>query len=155
MLLGYNINRKQCSEMERFIWKIDLEVGGFGSFSLGNFRKGNTFYIGESAGLQDLLWGFGIRFAFKSGYLAAQSVIGKKDYEEIAKKYFSNRLKESVVSRYLVKNFLSKRNYSFLIDIAKNLNKNLYSMHKHRLLLRLIYPFALVDLKKTYPELKW
>lgn len=145
---------------EFFVEKFNLEtssikeVGGFGSFSLGNYRKGNTLYIGESAGLQDFLWGFGIRFAFKSGYLAAQSVIGNKDYEEIAKKYFVTKLKAGVANRYLLENFLSKRNYSILIDIVKILNNNFYAIHKLSLLLRLIYPFALVDLKKTYPELK-
>ena len=144
---------------EFFVEKFNLdtrspkEVGGFGSFSLGNFRKGKTLYVGESAGLQDFLWGFGIRFAIKSGYLAARSVIGNKDYEEIAKEYFGNRLKAGVVNRYLWKNILSKKDYLIFIELAEILKKKLYSIHKYSPLLKMIYPIALADSKKTYPEL--
>jgi len=156
----YRINEYFEKTKEFFVEKLNLdirplkEVGGVGSFSLRNFKKGNTLYVGEAAGLQDFLWGFGIKFAIKSGCLAAQSIIGNKDYEEIAKKYFVNRLKAGVVNRYLWENFLSEKDYSILIDIAEFMKKNLYSMHKYNLLQRMIYPFALVDLKKKYPELK-
>jgi len=37
-------------------------------------------YVGEAAGLQDALWGFGIRFAMESGYLAAQSILKGEPY---------------------------------------------------------------------------
>jgi flavin-dependent dehydrogenase len=121
---------------------------------LRNLKRGNTLYVGEAAGLQDFLWGFGIRFAIESGYVAAQCIIGNRDYEEIAREYFVNRLKAGVVNRYLWENFLSKNDYSILIAIAEFVRKNFHSMHKYNLLQRMIYPFALADLKKTYPQLK-
>lgn len=74
----YRVNK--CFEKTKgfFERKIGLnmqspkEVGGVGSFSLKSvFKKGTTLYVGEAAGLQDFLWGFGMRFAVTSGYLAA------------------------------------------------------------------------------------
>ncbi len=52
------------------------EFGGFGNFFLrGGEEHGQHLYVGESAGFQDFLWGFGMRYAMTSGYLSAQSVI--------------------------------------------------------------------------------
>jgi len=145
---------------EFFVKKLNLhirpfrEVGGVGSFSLKNVRKGATLYVGEAAGLQDFLWGFGMRFAITSGYLAAQSIINNKDYEKMAKKHFGNKLKAGVVNRYLWENVLCKKDYSILINIAEFVEKNIYSMCNYNLLQRMVYPLALFDLKKKYPKLK-
>lgn len=76
------------------------EVGGIGSFSLKKFKKGDTLYVGEAAGLQDFLLGFGMRFAFASGYLAAQSVIYKRDFEEIAEEHFGKKIRAMVVNKW-------------------------------------------------------
>jgi uncharacterized protein YqgQ len=145
---------------EFFVKKLDLDIqspkdfGGVGSFSLKNvFKKGTTLYVGESAGLQDFLWGFGMRFAIKSGYLAAQSIINKEDYEKTAKKHLSNKLKASVVNRYLWER-AAKKDYSFIINNAQFVKKNLYSMHNYNLLQRMIYPVALSYLRKEYPKLR-
>lgn len=80
---------------ERFaaIKKIDIEnpknVGGVGTFSLKNtFKKDDNLFIGEAAGLQDFLWGFGMKYAFASGFLAAQSIINGEDYEKKLKSDF-------------------------------------------------------------------
>ena len=119
------------------------EVGGIGSFSLKNrFMKNKTRYTGESAGLQDFLWGYGMRYAIQSGYLAAKSIINKTDYEKVAKKQFTNKLKASVVNRYFWEKF-SKNNYSFLIHHPKLMKKHIYSMHNYNLLQKIIFPLAL------------
>ena len=152
---GYFENTK-----EFFVQKLNLDirpfkdVGGVGSFSLKNVKKGTTLYVGEAAGLQDFLLGFGMRFAITSGYLAAQSIISNEDYEKIAKKHFRNRLKAGVVNRYLWENILYKKDYSMLINIAEFVKKNIYSIHNYNLLQRMIYPLALFNLKKKYPKLK-
>ena len=145
---------------EFFVKKLNIDmqspkdVGGVGSFSLRNvFKKGNTLYVGESAGLQDFLWGFGMRFAITLGYLAAQSIINKEEYEEIAKKDFRNKLNSSAVNRYLWER-AAKKDYSFIINNAEFVKKNLYSIHNYNLLQRMIYPIALSYLKKKYPKLK-
>jgi len=142
-----------------FAEKLDLdtepskEVGGVGSFSFKNvFKKGATLYVGEAAGLQDFLWGFGMRFAVTSGYLAAQSIISNKDYEKTVKRLLGNKLKACVVNRYLWENLLSEKDSSILIDTAEFVKKNLYSMYNYNLLQRIIYPLALLNLKKKYPK---
>ena len=129
------------------------EVSGVGSFSLKNFRKGTTLYVGEAAGLQDVLWGFGMRYAITSGYLAAQSIISGKDYEETARKHFGNKLKAGIVNKYLMENLLSRRDYSVFIDMAEFVKKSLYSMHNYNVLQRVVYPLALFNLENAYPEL--
>jgi flavin-dependent dehydrogenase len=152
----------ECFEetKEFFVKKLNLdigsfkEVGGVGGFSLKNVKKETALCVGEAAGLQDFLWGFGMRFAIKSGYLAAQSIIRNKDYEKIAKQHFRNKLKAGVVNRYLWENVLSKKDYSILINTAEFAKKNLYSMYNYNLLQRMIYPLASLSLKKTYPKLK-
>ena len=47
-------------------------VGGKGDFSLPDkyFHDGR-YYVGEAGGLQDFMWGFGMRYAITSGVLSA------------------------------------------------------------------------------------
>ena len=58
-------------------------ITGSGSFAMADrYKEGHRYYVGEAAGLQDCLWGFGIRYAMTSGYLAAQEMITDSSYEE-------------------------------------------------------------------------
>lgn len=162
----YRVN--ECFERtkEFFMQELNLrmrspiEVGGVGSFSLRNeFQKGKMLFVGEAAGLQDFLWGFGMRFAIKSGYLAAQSIIKNMDYNEIVEKHFRTKLEAAVVYRYLWEDFASRRDYSFMIYIAEFLKKNQYhSLHGYfflpKMIQKMIYPIALFHTRKKYPKLK-
>ena len=118
-----------------------------------NFKNGASLYVGEAAGLQDFLFGFGMRYAFASGYLAAQSVIYKKDYEKIADKHFGRQITAGVINRWLWETILSKKDYSALINFPQ-LIENLYSIQNYNLLQQTLYPLALFSLKKRYFELK-
>ena len=63
-----------------------------GAFAVGNQSYFANFGVsplitrhpriiaGEAAGFQDVVWGFGMRMAVRSGYLAARSVIEHEDY---------------------------------------------------------------------------
>lgn len=71
--------------VEFFRARVGLEMGAprrLGGF--GNVRparaaeRGAMRYAGEAAGLQDALWGFGMRTAMASGCLAAQSLLGRR-----------------------------------------------------------------------------
>ncbi len=101
--------------------KIDVRnekrFGGYGNFFLREtqVRHGKLF-IGEAAGFQDCLWGFGIRYAVLSGYLAARSIIEGSDYDALWKLELKSMLETSLVNRYLFQkigqkgyNYLSKR----------------------------------------------
>ena len=129
------------------------EIGGVGSFSLRDIQKGTTSYVGEAAGLQDFLWGFGMRYAITSGYLAAQSIISDEDYEKKAKRHFNSKMKAGVVNTYLMENILCKKNYSIFVDMAEFVKRSLYSMHSYNMMQRIVYPLALLNLEKTYAEL--
>ncbi len=141
--------------------KLDIqdpkEVGGVESFSIKNvFRKGKTLYVGEAAGLQDLLWGFGIRTAVTSGFLAAKSVIEELNYEELVKKRFSRKLKASLVNRFLWENFNGK-NYGWMMRKSVKIKDPfhyLYYTHNYAFFQKLLYPFARVYMRKRYPQLK-
>lgn len=154
------INKYFNRTKEFFVNKLDLdigpikEVGGVGSFSLKKVKKGTTLYVGEAAGLQDFLWGFGMRFAVKSGYLAAQSIIHNKNYQRTSEIVFHKPLRAGIVNRYLWEIFYSKNGYSFPITFSNILQKTIYSMHNYNLIQRLLYPIALFDLKTKYPRIK-
>lgn len=133
-------------------------VGGVGSFSLKHpfrrkYKKKNILYVGEAAGLQDFLWGFGMRFAVESGYFAAQSIINNLDYEKIAEEHFRNRLKASMVNRYLWEKF-DKKAYSFIINHPRIAKECLHSMYNYNLIQKILFPIAESYLKKKYPKLK-
>lgn len=65
-------------------------------------RAGDTLYAGEAAGLQDALWGFGMRYALVSGHMAGQAVLaeGPAQYERSFRQRFTGFLRASVVNRY-------------------------------------------------------
>jgi len=50
---------------------------------------------------QDCLWGFGMRYAILSGYLAAKSFIGGLDYDMLWKRELKPMLETLLINRYL------------------------------------------------------
>ncbi|GIW21967.1 MAG: NAD(P)/FAD-dependent oxidoreductase [Candidatus Sericytochromatia bacterium] len=122
-----------------------VKFGSFGSFSDENiFEKDNKLYIGEAAGLQDFLFGFGLRYAILSGYLAARSICENTSYTNLAKKMFSNSIKASLVNRFLYER-LDNSKYEFLINklsYQKDLIHFLRKRYKFNLKRRILYPIA-------------
>lgn len=64
-------------------------------------KKDGRLYIGEAAGFQDCLWGFGMRYAMTSGHLAARSIVEGEDYDSLWKKGLGPALHASLVNRHL------------------------------------------------------
>jgi flavin-dependent dehydrogenase len=86
--------------------KNDKKFGGCGNFFLKDTNvEQKTIYVGESAGFQDCLWGFGMKYAIVSGYLAAMSIIKNSDYDLLWKKELKPMLETSLVNRYLFEKF--------------------------------------------------
>ena len=76
--------------------------GGYGNyFRLQRLQRGEMLYVGECAGMQDALWGFGMRFAFRSGYLAARSILTGESYEKLCRDALDDLLKAGLVNRVL------------------------------------------------------
>jgi flavin-dependent dehydrogenase len=155
----------QCFEETTRIFKnlvgLDIRdaksVGGIGGFALKNvFQSDGRLFVGEAAGIQDFLWGFGLRDAIASGFLAAQSILEGRSYEEMARTYFSRKLRASLVNRYLWEKFITRR-YFYFMDRVKNAEHGLdllSRMHGFNLLQRALYPFALTAMRKKYAHLR-
>ncbi|MGA9365608.1 MAG: NAD(P)-binding protein [Bacteroidota bacterium] len=155
----------RCFEETTRIFKnlvgLDIQnaksVGGIGGFALKNvFQSNGRLYVGEAAGIQDFLWGFGLRDAMASGFLAAQSLLEGRSYEEMAKVYFSRKLRASLVNRYLWEKFITRR-YFYFMGRVKNAEHGvdlLSRMHRFNLLQRVVYPFALSAMRKKYAHLR-
>ncbi len=103
-------------ELDRY-WKATLErFQRLEQFSTGDARR-TTAYVnfflprrvcdhgtliaGEAAGLQDNLLGFGIRSAIVSGYLAAQQLLGRDDYEAARRSILTPTQETSLWLRFL------------------------------------------------------
>jgi flavin-dependent dehydrogenase len=142
-------------ELTDFRWTNIHHSGGMGSFSNENtFERGGRLYVGEAAGIQDLLWGFGIRSAVTSGFLAAKALIHHENYPELAENEFRNKLKSSMVNRFL---WEISGNYSWIVDRIHGMNDPLDyvgSFHKFNWMQRLLYPLARFSMKRRYVNLK-
>jgi flavin-dependent dehydrogenase len=78
-------------------------ITGAGSFALGrNYKEAGRYYVGEAAGLQDCFWGFGIRYAITSGYLAAQEIITNVSYERAVRQRLRPFQIASVANRLVI-----------------------------------------------------
>jgi flavin-dependent dehydrogenase len=95
--------------VEFFRAKVDLRIrserrfGGTGNFPVPRTaRRGNILFVGEAAGFQDALWGFGMRYAMLSGHLAARALMeGEPEkYDALWKERFGGTLRAGIVNRY-------------------------------------------------------
>lgn len=67
----------------------------------GPLAEGSRSYVGEAAGLQDYLFGFGLRYAFLSGHLAARAILTGARYERLVARHLQGSLRAGIVGRLL------------------------------------------------------
>lgn len=133
-------------------------VGGLGHFATRpRWSLGGTLFAGEAAGLQDLLWGFGIRTAARSGYLAASAILRGADYPEFYRKTaeatFGRWIKAGLVNRFLWE-ALRVGDYALLLQILHRGGLRLLrSFYGYNALQRLLYPLASLAFRQRYPSL--
>jgi flavin-dependent dehydrogenase len=77
--------------------------------------SGDKPFVGEAGGLQDELWGFGIRFAMESGRLAAQSILEGRPYWPLVERHLQPIVRRSRWNRRLF-NLLGNEGYALLAD---------------------------------------
>ncbi|MEM2955060.1 MAG: NAD(P)/FAD-dependent oxidoreductase [Candidatus Nanoarchaeia archaeon] len=100
--------------------KLLYNFSGFINFSIPNTAiEGNSLLVGEAAGFQDAAFGFGMRYAIYSGYLASKSILERKNYDELWKKAFLHELKKTLKIRYV----LEKIGNNFLNRLIKNIGE--------------------------------
>jgi hypothetical protein len=76
--------------------------GGFGNMRLAQTAvQGGHPVIGEQAGFQDALAGFGMRYAIRSGVLAARAIIEGSDYATLWQQDIAPWLQAGIVNRFV------------------------------------------------------
>ncbi|GJM15996.1 MAG: NAD(P)/FAD-dependent oxidoreductase [Thermodesulfobacteriota bacterium] len=126
---------QRALETMQSVVKIDIEkpkdFGGFGNFILNQDRnyKEDVLLIGEAAGFQDALWGFGLRYALLSGYLAANSILTGKSYNQMCSEKILPLMEVSLANRWLFAH-LGNLGYDKVLKIASRKNDILESLRK-------------------------
>ncbi len=116
----------------------------------GNFRVPTSAYsgphplVGEQAGFQDTLWGFGMRLAISSGVLAAQSILTGENYDTLWQQQLKPQMETSVVNRALF-NLVSNRGFTWFLGhlvSRPDLRASLRYQYESSLPKRLLAPWA-------------
>ena len=132
-------------ELHEFSIRCLKRFSGTVSYSMNRpLQQNNRLFVGEAAGLQDLLLGFGICYAVTSGCLAARSIIEDRSYEQLlAESGLLNQRKASAVNRFLYER-LGNRGYCLLLKKwarQKNIIEYLRDLYAYPIWKRLLYPF--------------
>ncbi len=119
--------------------------GGYGNFRLPRTAlQGGKPVIGEQAGFQDSLAGFGMGFALRSGILAARSLIEGVDYVRLWKRQLLPLLRTSIANRYIF-NLVGDRGRAYAIArhiAGADAREALHALYHPWWLARLVYPLA-------------
>jgi len=120
-------------------------------------RQGNTLFVGEAAGFQDALWGFGIRYAILSGHLAAGALLDgmPESYDHLWKERFGGTLRAGFVNRYTFEKFgeLGYRKLLRLMNQSKDVRAWLRRYYALTFWKRLTYPAVQRQLEATGSKL--
>ena len=107
------------------------EFSGFANYNVPRSAvEDKRIYAGEAAGFQDAFLGFGMKYAFISGYLAAKSIIDNISYDYLWKKAFGHELKKTSQPRIYM-NIFGNKKYEDMIERMKKYNGSYRSMLKN------------------------
>lgn len=123
---------------------------GMGNFFLID-KYPNKVYCGEAGGFQDMVMGFGMKYAIQTGYYAAKSIIDNQNYYSLIDKYIKPKQEASIASRFLYK-FFTGSSYTFLVKYMKKIigtNKALSFAYDNNLLHKIYLPIAKQYYKKN------
>jgi hypothetical protein len=118
--------------------------GGVASFRHpASVHAPDRHLAGEQAGVQDALWGFGMRFAMRSGALAARALIEGKDYDALCRRELRPWLRTSIVNRALF-SLLGNRGYPWFLGRAASMDAREFLRRQYRpsVLKRALEPWA-------------
>lgn len=120
--------------------------GGAGNFHISaRAIAGVHPVVGEEAGFQDFLLGFGMRYAILSGVLAARSLLESKDYERLWRLELERPMWSSMINRAIF-GMLGNRGYRWLLQIAQahhqDASRFLQKLYRPWPIKRLLLPWA-------------
>lgn len=118
--------------------------GGYGSFSIPETCElGRSLIVGEAAGFQDFLFGFGIRSAVVSGILAARSIIEKQSFDALWRARLLPHLQASLVNRAVYGRLrLAKKLFWYATGNNSRPDNFMRWLYDFSPLHRVIYPFV-------------
>ena len=117
-------------------------IGGCGSLRLlSSAHHGFRLFAGERAGFQDALAGFGIRYALRSGLLAARSLLRGESYDALWRRELLPMLQAGVANRFLYGNLGSSGSNPLLRRVSRgDAGDALHRLYRGSMLTRCIYP---------------
>jgi flavin-dependent dehydrogenase len=118
--------------------------GGFANFRLPRTAmQGGHPVIGEQAGFQDALAGFGMRYALRSGLLAARSIIEGTDYPSLWRRELQPLLRAGIVNRFIF-NAVGERGWRVALRRLSRTDTRLilHQAYQPSMLRRLLFPIA-------------
>lgn len=133
--------------------RVDVQLrnprrfGGFGNiFPSGRARKGNLLYVGEAAGFQDALFGFGMRYALLSGHLAGRAWLEGRParYDASWQRRLGALMRLAMVNRHLFER-LGNRGYTSLmrrIDKERDARAFLHNWYTSGAFRRWLFPLV-------------
>jgi len=136
--------------VEFFSEKVGLRMrdprpfGGFANFRLPRTAvQGGHLVVGEQAGFQDALAGFGMRYALRSGILAARSLIEAQDYTQLWRNELLPLLRTGAANRFIF-NTLGERGWRWALRglSRSDTATKLFRLYQPSLLTRLVFPIA-------------
>lgn len=125
-------------------------TGYFNFFVMNNYERHEKLYVGECAGLQDLLFAFGLRQAMTSGYLAARSITNDESYDNLIKERFYQQLQTSIANRFLF-SIMGNRGYSAFLKKGREVKdpvRRMYKQYNTSFAKKIILPLANLVLKR-------
>lgn len=118
--------------------------GGVGNFRIPQTAlSGQHPVVGEQAGFQDILWGFGIRYAVVSGVLAARSLLESCDYDVLWRRELEPLLESALVNRAIF-GVLGDRGYRWCLryQAPRDAGVFLHRLYRPWRVKRLLLPWA-------------
>ena len=100
--------------------------------------------VGEAGGFQDAMWGFGIRMALQTGYLAARAIAEDRDYWKLVSDTVVPVCRSTVVNRLLY-NLMGNTAYRLLLHGLSRAHDPvgfMNSAYRESLPKRLLFPVA-------------
>ncbi len=117
---------------------------GIGNFYIPDTACNQQYrMVGEQAGFQDTLWGFGMRLVMSSGLLAAQSLLTGESYDQLWRQQLKPQMDASVVNRCIF-SLLGNKGYGWFLrkqsqgDARHSLRKE----YRHSLMKKVLHPWA-------------
>ncbi len=118
--------------------------GGFANFRLPHTAiQGGHPVIGEQAGFQDALAGFGMRYAIRSGLLAARSILDGTDYTTLWRRELLPLLRAGIVNRFIFNSVGARGRKIALTRLGRgDAGLALRRLYRPSILSRLLFPVA-------------